>query len=90
MSQGYKMWKRPDTLVMMVSSVTLLALLLLTVRAMQSIRATEESQEVKGSSDQHDKVNVSIRELLSLVGESATIPPHVPVNKSCEPEELPR
>ena len=89
MSQDYKMWKRPVTLIMMLASVTLLALLLFTVRAMQSIRATE-SQEVKGSSDQHDKVNVSIRELLSLVGESATIPPHVPVNKSCEPEELPR
>ena len=89
MSQGYKMWKRPVTLIMMMASVTLVALLLFTVRSMQSIR-TIESHEMKGSSDQHDKVNVSIRELLSLVGESATIPPHVPVNKSCEPEELPR
>ena len=89
MSQDYKMWKRPDTLIMMLTTVTLVSLLLLTVRSMQSIRTTE-SQEMKGSSDQHSNVNVSIRELLSLVGESATIPPHVPVNKSCEPEELPR
>ena len=89
MSQDYKMWKRPDTLIMMLTTVTLVALLLLTVRSMQSIK-TSESQEKKGSSDQHNRVNVSIRELLSLVGESATIPPHAPVNKSCEPEELPR
>ena len=69
---------------MMLATVTLLTLLLFTVRAVQSIKATE-SQEMKGSSDHHSKVNVSIRELLSLVGESATIPPHVPVNKSCVP-----
>ena len=90
MSQDYKMWKRPDTLIMMLATVALVALLLFTVRAMQSIKPTEESRDMKGSSDQHNRVNVSIRELLSLVGESATIPPHVPVNKSCVPEELPR
>ena len=73
---------------MMVASVTLVALLMFTVRAVQSNKATE-SHEMR-SSDHHSKVNVSIRELLSLVGESATIPPHVPVNKSCVPEELPR
>ena len=64
-----------------------LALLLFSVMAMESIKATE-SLEMRGPSEHH-KVNVSIRELLSLIGQSATIPPHVPVNKSCEPEDLP-
>lgn len=80
------MWKRTDSTAM-AATLTLLALLLFGVMAMESIKA-KESLEMKGQSEH--KVNVSIRELLSLVGESASIPPHVPVNKSCEPEDLPR
>ena len=83
------MWKRTDSTAMAVTLTLLaLALLLFSVMAMESIKATE-SLEMRGPSEHH-KVNVSIRELLSLVGQSATIPPHVPVNKSCEPEDLPR
>lgn len=80
------MWKRTDSTAM-AATLTLLALLLFGVMAMESIKATK-SLEMKGQSE--NKVNVSIRELLSLVGESASIPPLVPVNKSCEPEDLPR
>ena len=86
------MWKRTDTRVM-VAYLTLLTLLLLSLMAYfmthsESIQV-KESLRVTGSSDHHN-VNVSIRELLSLVGESAALPPHAPVNKSCVPENLPR
>ena len=46
-----------------------------------------DSHDVHDTSDPHN-VNVSIRELLALVGESAAIPPSVPVNQSCVPEAL--
>ena len=84
------MLKRTDTRVM-VAYLTLLTLLLLSLMAYfmthsESIQV-KESLIVTGSSDHHN-VNVSIRELLSLVGESAALPPHAPVNKSCVPENL--
>ena len=84
------MLKRTDTRVM-VAYLTLLTLLLLSLMAYfmthsESIQV-KESLRVTGSSDHHN-VNVSIRELLSLVGESAALPPHAPVNKSCVPENL--
>ena len=90
--EDFKMLKRTDTRVM-VASLTSLALLLLAVLAYfmtysESIQV-KESLIVTRSSDHHN-VNVSIRELLSLVGESAALPPHAPVNKSCVPEVLPR
>ena len=83
------MWKRTENTAMAATLTLLaLALLLFSVMAIESIKATESVEKKRPS--EHHKVNVSIRELLSLVGQSATIPPHVPVNKSCEPEDLPR
>ena len=86
------MWKRTDSLPM-VASLTLLSLLVLAVMAYfmtdSETISVQEFLTVTGSSDHHNG-NVSIRELISLVGKSATLPPHAPVNKSCVPEDLPR
>ena len=86
------MLKRTDTSPL-VASLTILTLLLLAVMAY--FMTDSDSIKVQGSlvvtrSSDHHNVNVSIRELLSLVGESATLPPHAPVNKSCVPKDLPR
>ena len=77
----------------LVVTLTVLFLLLFAVMAyflthIDSMKVTE-SQALERPSE-HQDANVSIRELLSLVGEAAAIPPHFPVNKSCVPEELPR